>query len=114
TVICSEAEVTREKMQNASLPREYIFAAMDALQAYRSESLTPRYFSPKDRRLIDHEVQAELHDLLSKFDSGVLTDSSLEFYNICLSRLRDLQTELQIDPSPTISYLYGCMYFISG
>ena len=104
----------QEKMEDVRLPEDYIESAHRALKLYRQETLQPKYLDTSSRELIEGEVSAILQDLRSDLDIGKLSSSGVEFHAACLSRLKELQASLPLEPKPTLSFLHGCMYFITG
>lgn len=113
-IISSEIAIIEKKIEHANLPHDYIGPAVDALEAYRTERLTPRYYDSSGRQSIDREVYAELHELLAQFDAGCLGESNANFLVQCQDKLRELRDNLPYDPKPSKAYMYGCMYFITG
>jgi len=110
----SASEVLREKMEDANLSPDDVTTAINMLQFYREETLSSRYFDPLDRKTVEREVWAELHELRSKFDAGEIPESNIEFHARCLSKLKELQKDLLVGSEPRLHYLQGCMYYISG
>ncbi len=104
----------QEKMEDVDLPEDYIESAHRALKLYRQETLQPKYFDTSVRVLIEGEVSAILQDLRSDLDIGKLSVSGVKFHAACLSKLRELQATLPLEPKPTLGFLHGCMYFITG
>lgn len=108
------SQTLKEKMEDARMPSDNVTTAIYLMEQYRGECLSPKYFEPSDRQFAELEVFAELNELRAKYDAGQLGNSNIEFHEACLSKIRDLQSRLPLEPKPALSLLQGCMYFIAG
>lgn len=108
------SQTLKEKMEDAKMPADNITTAIYLMERYREECLSPKYFEPSNRQFAELELFAELNELRAKYDAGQLANSNIEFHEACLSRIRDLQSQLPFEPKPALSLLQGCMYFIAG
>lgn len=104
----------QEKMEKAALPLDYIMAAHEVRKSYRREMLQPQYLDVEEREWLESEVAANLHDLLVQLDTGDLPDVGIEFYSICLNKLKEIQESPPITTKPSLSFLQGYMYYITG
>jgi hypothetical protein len=102
----------QHKMEDASLPPDYIVAAQEERRRYRQEILTSQYLDVSDRELIVGEVYAELEHLRSKLDIGKLAEG-IAFYEACLEKLKELQESLPTKLPPPLFFLDGCMHDIA-
>ena len=102
----------RRKMEDASLPPDYIDTAQEERRRYRQEILTSRYLDVSDRELIVGEVHAELEHLRSRLDIGKIAEG-IAFYGACLEKLRELQESLPTRLPPPLFFLDGCMHDIT-
>jgi hypothetical protein len=111
----SEIKKCEEKMEDAALPPDYKENARLTLEIYRREILTSKYLDTSDRMLLEGEVSATLQELRSKYDTGELSSSSIQFHAECIQKLKELQTTIPLKTSPNLScLLQGCMYYITG
>ncbi len=102
------------KMVRAGLPRDVICTAIDQTRIYRGEQLRPKYLELDDQRMIQGEVQAILQVLKSQLDNGTLPDDGVQFHGLCLAELDRLRNELPLNPKPSVAFLQGCMYNVTG
>ena len=108
----TEAEPLRHKMQNAGLSATAIESAWELRQRYRADKLAGKYLSVEDRDVVEAEVQARLHELLTALYANEIDDSAEQFHHRCIRALRELRDEL---PSkPPISMMQGAMYDITA
>jgi hypothetical protein len=64
--------------------------------------------------MIQGEVQAILQVLKSQLDNGTLPDDGVQFHGLCLAELDRLRNELPLNPKPSVAFLQGCMYNVTG
>jgi len=102
----------QRKMEDASLPPDYINAAQEERRRYRQALLTLQYLDVSERELIIGEVHAELQHLRSRLDIGKLAEG-IAFYGACLEKLRELQESLPTRLPPPLFFLDGCMHDIT-
>lgn len=104
----------QEKMEDASLPSDYIMTAHKTRTAYRKEVLEPQYLDVEEREWLESEVVACLHDLLVQLDAGNLPDVGVDFYRTCLEKLKEIQNSSPTKTKPSLSFLQGYMHYITG
>lgn len=105
-----KGEQLHEKMEGAEIPSDSIEVAQKQRRSYRSRTLSPGYMDLSRRQEIEMDIQAHLHQLISQFDSGRLSDTGPEFHSRCLDRLSEIQQDLGGVP---LSFLQGYMYYLA-
>jgi hypothetical protein len=103
-------DATERKMKAAGLAKDLIQSAQELRIAYRTEVLRPKYLNLKDRRLIEGEVLAALHQLRSKLDNEEIPDDGVDFHSRCLQTLENTRKSLRMTPKPPLMFLQGYMY----
>jgi hypothetical protein len=101
----------REKMEIAGIPSDSINTAQEQRRSYRNQALTPGYMDLSRKQDIEMETQAHLHQLISKLDAGLLSDTGVEFHNRCLECLNEFRLDKQGEVS--LSFLQGYMYSLA-
>ena len=102
----------QRKMEDASLPSDYIQTAHEERRLYRQMILTAQYLDVSDKELTRGEVHAVLGHLRSRLDTNELAEG-IAYYEACLRRLRGLQESLPTRLRPPLFFLDGCMHDIT-
>ena len=106
-------EDMQRKMEDASLPPDYVETAHEERRRYRQEVLAAQYLDVSNRELAIGEVYAELEHLRLKLDTGELSEG-IAFYQACLSKMKELQHSLRTTKLRLpLFFLHGCMHDIT-
>jgi hypothetical protein len=108
--LAAGGEVLRRELQHVGLQPEDVESAWDLRYQYRRERLAPRFLSVEDAELIEAEVGAVLHDLRSQLNSGILSDTSIQFHERCRAAIVALRDGLAASTRPPLFMLLGAMY----
>ena len=101
----------RRKMEAARIADDQIEDANEQRIAYRTDALSSRYLDLEDRRFVEREASALLHDLRSQLDSGYIADNGVAFHRRCLRSLNEFSDSLPSARRPPRHHLYGFMYY---
>jgi hypothetical protein len=103
-----------EKMGRALLPADAVRTALEHRGLFLREIRRPKYLDVDERPLLEGEVSACLLALRSKLDAGDLTDNGVQFHSRCLEQLEGIPARLPSSTNIPRSFLFGCMYNITG
>lgn len=106
-----KGEQLREKMERADIPPDSIEVAQEQRRAYRSRTLNPGYMDLSRLQDIEMNAQAHLHQLISKLDSGQLSDTGVEFHSRCLDCLSEVRRH--DNGEIPLFLLQGYMYYLA-
>lgn len=102
-----------QKFHNAGLDSICLNAAKDQQRFYMQKRLSDPYFTTDKAADVDQIVLDKLSTLRSSLDSGKINLNGVQFHDLCLSEVRQLQSNGFLN-AIIPSYLAGCMYEITS
>lgn len=102
-----------QKFHDAGLDSICLNVAKDQQRFYLQKRLSAIYFTTEQADDVEYKVLDKLHTLRSSLDSGKINLNGVQFHDLCLNEVRELQiTDCCTSPIP--NYLSGCMYEITS
>ncbi len=101
------------KMNSAQLPSQLIGLAKELRRDYSSVSRISRYSPPEDEDELRSKVKAKVQSLQSSLICGELSADGVQFHDLCLKAMDEINSERVAGAPDRAAFLKGCMYDIA-
>lgn len=101
------------KMNSAQLPEEMIQLAKELRRDYASVSRTSRYSPAEEYNALRSRVKARVQSLQSSLCLGDLNLNGVQFHDLCLKEMDQINDERPEGMPDQSAFLKGCMYDIA-
>jgi hypothetical protein len=101
------------KMNSAQLPSQIIGLAKELRRDYSSVSRISRYSPPEDEDELRSKVKGKVQSLQSFLICGELSADGVQFHDLCLKAMDEINSEWLPGTPDRAAFLKGCMYDIA-